>query len=116
MSMVRIVVRPHPNGCLSAHCGQLPSLIAAIPGQMPRTKPVQAAHPICLLRARPKRTYDHSAAEHGYELPSTDADCHLTAPQWDHACCNVRQDSTLQNGLLRPTSRSSDGQRLATFA
>ena len=48
---------------------------------------------------------DHRAAERGYELPSSDADCHCAPSQWGHARCNMGQDSTPQNGGLRPTSR-----------
>ena len=57
----------------------------ALPGEIRNSRPHAGARRFALaallLRTRPKRTCDHSAAEHGYELSSTDADCHLTRPQ-----------------------------------
>jgi hypothetical protein len=43
---------------------------------------------------------DHSSAERGYELPSSDVRCHLRRLQRDHAGCEMRQDSTPQAGRL----------------
>ena len=48
-----------------------------------------------LLRSRRERLGDRSTAERGHELPSTDVDCHLTAPQWGNADWNAGYDSTL---------------------
>ena len=49
-----------------------------------------------LLRARHKRPCC-CAAEHGYELPPSDADCHLTRPRWHHARSNMENISRLKS-------------------
>jgi hypothetical protein len=40
-----------------------------------------------LLRTRRERPKDGRTAERGHEMPSSDADCHLT-PRRDHARCH----------------------------
>jgi len=42
-----------------------------------------------LLRARRERPCYGSATERGYELPSSDVNCHLPRPHRDHACRNT---------------------------
>jgi len=46
-----------------------------------------------LLRARGDRPC-RRAAKRGYELPSRDTDCHLPAPERDHARCNIGKNIT----------------------
>ena len=50
-----------------------------------------------LLRARRERPRSRRAAEQRDELAPSDADCHLTRPQWDHIRCNVGKNSTPQD-------------------
>jgi hypothetical protein len=60
-----------------------------------------APHAFPLLRAGGKRPRNCSSAERRrYELPSSDADCHLPRPQWGHADWNIENDSTPQIGFL----------------
>jgi len=49
-----------------------------------------------LLRSRRERPSNGRAAKRGYELPSSDADCHLPRPRRNHARCNMGQGITLQ--------------------
>src|ERR1700683_5216292 len=49
-----------------------------------------------LLRTCRERPCQGRAAERGYELPPSDADCHFVCPQRRHARCNVRTIITPQ--------------------
>ena len=60
---------------------------------MPERIAVAASVPIRLLGPHRKRPCRSRSAERGYELPPSDADCHLTHPQRDHARCKVRRIS-----------------------
>jgi hypothetical protein len=53
-----------------------------------------------LLRASRKRPYQRRAAKRGYELPPSDADCHLPRPLSDRARCNMGKNITLQSAGL----------------
>ena len=50
-----------------------------------------------LLRTCGERPRRSRTAKRGYELPSSDADGHLTRPQWDQARCNLAKNITPQS-------------------
>jgi hypothetical protein len=52
-----------------------------------------------LLPARRERPSQRSAAERGYESPSSDADCHLPVPKGSSPC-NVEKDITTRSAGL----------------
>ena len=68
-----------------------------------------------LLRTRRARPRERCTAERGYELPSSDVDCHLTRLQRDHARCYMGQDSTPQFEICDRLHGGPTAKRLAIF-
>ena len=55
--------------------------------------------------ARGERPRDCHTVKHRYEFPPSDVNCHLPHLQWGHAQRNARNNITLQDRVLWPTSQ-----------
>ena len=118
-------VSPAPNGCLSAHCDPLPSLIAAIPGQMPRTKPVQVNRSACSSAGRYERLAvcccaRAASGRRNAAPPSADTNCRLPMPvaiclPWGPARCNMGRISRLKMEVCDRLHGTPTAKRLTVF-